>query len=78
MTETTYNRIVLDAVRLAPRRHDERVVGRDEDDAVDALGLEVAEVREVRGDVLFLAGGRESAGDGHEDDFFGLEFCWGG
>ncbi len=71
----TYDRLILDAVGLAPRRHDECVVGRDEEDAVDALGAELGQVGEVRGDVLFLAGGREGAGDGDEDDLFVGEFC---
>jgi hypothetical protein len=79
--EETHNRVVLDPVGLAPRRHDECVVGRDEDDAVDALGLELIQVGQVGGDVLFLAGWGEGARDGDEDYFFGLKFCcfvgWG-
>ena len=72
----TYNRIVVDPVRLAPRRHDEGVVEGDEDDGVHALGLELVQVGQVRGDVLFLAGRGEGAGDGDQDDFLVGEF-WG-
>ena len=69
-----YNRIVVDAVRLAPRRHDEGVVEGDEDDGIHALGLEFVQVGQVRGDVLFLAGRGEGAGDGDQDYFFVGEF----
>lgn len=49
----TYNVIILDAVRLAPCRHDEGIIGGNEDDLVNARGLELVHVGEVRGEVLF-------------------------
>jgi hypothetical protein len=61
---TTYERIILDAVGLAPGGHDEGVVEGDADDEIDALGLEVAELRQVARDMRHLAGGRESSRDG--------------
>lgn len=75
MKEETHNRLILDPVSLAPRRHHEGIVGRNENDAVYALGLELLQMGQVRGDVLLLAGRREGAGDGDEDNFLVLEFC---
>lgn len=70
--------VISHAVGLAPRGHDEGVVEGDDDDLVDALLLEGVAVVEVRGQVGGLAGGREGAGDGDEDDFLVLELCVGG
>lgn len=53
------------------------VVGGDEDDLVDALGLEVVQLGEVGGHVGDLAGWGEGAGDGDEDYFLGGEFFAG-
>lgn len=71
----TYDGLVLDPIRLAPGRHDKGVVVGDEDDGVDALGLELVQVGQVGGDVLLLAGRGEGARDGDQDDLFVLELC---
>ncbi len=69
----TYNRIIFDTIGLAPGSHDPLVVAGNDYDLVHALGLELVEVGEVRGDVLLLAGGGEGAGDRDEDNFLVLE-----
>lgn len=48
---------------------------REEDDLVDALGLELVLVLDVRGQVGSRAGGGESAGDGDDDDLLVGELC---
>ena len=63
-----YDVVVLDAVGLAPGTHDPVIVAGDEDDLVDALGLELVLVLDVRDDVLLLARRGEGAGDGDDDD----------
>jgi len=65
------------AVDLAPSVHDERVIGSDDDDLVDALGRELLLVLEVGRDVHGLAAGGESAGDGDEDDLLAGELFAG-
>lgn len=74
----SHDELVLDAVGLAPGRHDEGVVVGNDDDLVNALGLELVGVVDVRGDVGGRAGGREGAGHGDEDDLLLLELCGGG
>jgi hypothetical protein len=59
----TYNEVILDVVGLAPGGHDEGVVVGEEDDLVDALGLELVDVGQVRGQVGDVAGRGEGAGD---------------
>ena len=65
------------AVDLAPSVHDERVVGSDDDDLVDALGGQLVLVLQVGRDVHGLAARGESAGDGDEDDLLAGEFLAG-
>lgn len=65
------------AVDLAPSVHDERIVGSDDDDLVDALGGELLLVLKVGRDVHSLAAGSESAGDGDEDDLLAGELLAG-
>lgn len=65
------------AVDLAPGVHDERVVGGDDDDEVDALGGELLLVLEVGRDVHGLAAGRESARDRYEHDLLAGELLGG-
>lgn len=67
--------VVLDARGLGPGRHDPGVVGGDDGDDVDALGLEVGERGLVAGEVGDGAGGGEGAGDGEEDDLLVGPFC---
>lgn len=69
----TYNEVILDLVRLAPRRHHEWVVVRNDHYLVDSLGLEGVLLLDEGGDVLLGARGGESTGDGHEDDLLLLE-----
>ena len=75
MTEDTYDRLILDAVGLAPGGHDEGVVVGDDNDLVNALRLEVVELGLVARDVVGLAGRGESAGDGDKNDLLVLELC---
>lgn len=65
------------AVDLAPGVHDERVVGGDDDDLVDALGGQLLLVLQVGRDVHGLAAGGESAGDGDEHDLLAGELLAG-
>lgn len=51
-----------------PGGHDKDVVGGDDVDSVNALGLELVKVLEVRGQVVGRAGGRERAGHAEQDD----------
>jgi hypothetical protein len=73
--DETYDRLILDAVGLAPGGHDEGVVEGDHDDLVDALALELLELADEARDVCDLARGRESAGDGDDDDLLVLGLC---
>lgn len=65
------------AVDLAPSVHDERVVGSDDDNEVDALGNELLLLLNVGRDVEGLAARGESAGHGHEDDLLAGELLGG-
>lgn len=69
----THNEVILDLVRLAPRRHHEWVVVGNHYDLVDSLGLEGVLLLDEGGDVLLGARGGESTGDGYEDDLLLLE-----
>lgn len=69
----THDKVVGNLVGLAPGGHDPGVVVGDDDDLVDALGLEGVLVLDEGGDVVGGAGGGEGAGDGDEDDLFVLE-----
>ena len=65
------------AVDLAPGVHDERVVGGDDDDLVDALGGQLLLVLQVGRDVNGLAAGGEGARDGDEHDLLAGELLAG-
>ncbi len=67
----------MNVVGLAPGGHDPGVVAGNDDDLVDALGLELRDLADVAGDVADLARGGEGAGEGDEDDLFVLELCSG-
>lgn len=71
----TYNRLVEDSVRLSPGAHDEDVVGGNNDYLIDALGLDLVQIRDIRRDMLILAGRREGARDSYENDLLVLELC---
>lgn len=71
-----YDELVVDVVGLAPGGHDPGVVAGNDDDLVDALGLELGNLVDEAGDVVGGAGGGEGAGDGDEDDLFVLELCF--
>lgn len=71
----TYDGVVGDGVGLAPAGHDESVVVGEEDDVVDALGLELVLVLDEGGEVGGRAGGGEGAGDGDDDDLLVGELC---
>lgn len=73
--ETTYNGVVGDVVGLAPAGHDELVVVGNEDDLVNALGLNLLVLLDVRGQVVGGAGGGEGTGDGDDDNLLVLGVC---
>ena len=60
---------------LAPGRHDVGVIVGDDDDVVDALGLECGLVLDVSRQVRGLADGREGTGEGDENDLFVTKLC---
>lgn len=69
----THNEVIFDVVGLAPGGHDPGVVEGDEDNLVDALGLERIGVLDVGGNMGHLAGRGESTGNGDQDDLLVLE-----
>lgn len=71
----THYLLVTDAVRLAPGGHHPGIIAGDEDDLIDALGLEVVEVGKVRGEVLLLACWSECTGDCDDYNLLVLELC---
>lgn len=71
----TYNAVVGDAVGLGPAVHDKGIVEGNNDDLVNALGLDLVDVLGVGRNVGAGAGGGESPGDGDEDDLLVLELC---
>lgn len=73
----THDEVVGDVVGLAPAGHDVGVVVGEEDDLVNALGLELVLLRDVAGKVGGGAGGSEGAGEGDDDDLLVLELCAG-
>ena len=64
----TYNIVVLDALRLAPRTHHVGVVVCNHSDLVDALLLQRVKGCDEAGKVLLRAGACKGPGHGHEDD----------
>lgn len=71
----THDEVVGDVVGLAPAGHDVGVVVGEEDDLVDALGLELVALSDVAGKVGGGAGRSEGAGEGDDDDLLVLELC---
>lgn len=71
----TYNEVVVGVVGLAPSRHDKGVVEGNDNNLVNALGLEFGDLARETRDVVGLAGGSEGTGDGDNDYLFVLEFC---
>lgn len=69
----THNLVVGDTIGLGPAGHDKGVVEGNNDDLVNALGLDGVDVLGVGGDVGAGAGGGEGTGDRDEDDLLGLE-----
>ena len=69
--------LTLDAVDLAPRIHNPAVVARNRGNDVDALGLELCGLGNVRRQVVRLAARGEGAGHGEEDDFLVSPFFAG-
>lgn len=57
----------------SPRGLNESVIVRDENNLVDASGLELVGVADIGGQVGVLAGGGEGSRDGHDDDLLGGE-----
>lgn len=71
------NAVVGDTVGLGPAVHDEGIVEGNNDDLVNALGLDLVDVLGVGRNVGAGAGGGESTGDGDEDDLLVLELLAG-
>lgn len=55
----TYNRLARSLVHLAPCVHDPGIVGSNDDNKVDTLGLELIQLLNVGGEVVGLAAGSE-------------------
>ena len=70
-----YDVVALDAKGLAPGAHDKSVVGGDDEDLVDAFGLELVDVLDEGRDVPLSAGRGEGSGNGDDDDLLVLELC---
>lgn len=71
----TYNGFVEDSIRLSPGAHDKDVVGGNNDYLIDALGLDLVQIRDVRHDMLVLAGRREGTRNSYENDLLVLKLC---
>lgn len=71
----TYNGVVSHAIGLGPARHDKGIVEGDDDDQVNALGLNLVDGLGVGGNVGAGAERGESTGDGEKDDLLVLELC---
>jgi hypothetical protein len=69
----TYNSVIGDTVGLGPTVHDKGIVDSNDDDLVNALGLDLVNVLDVRRNVRATASGSESTGDGDKDDLLVLE-----
>lgn len=69
----TYNSVIGDTVGLGPTVHDEGIVDSNDNDLVNALGLDLVNVLNVRRNVRATASGGESTGDRDKDDLLVLE-----
>lgn len=70
-SEKTTHQLLVSAESLAPGSLHKWVIGRENDDLVGTLGLEIAELLYKRWNVVSSAGGGEGAGDRHNDDLLG-------
>jgi len=75
-TRETYDRIILDAIRLSPGTHNPRIIERNDSNDIDAFAFELSPVGDVAREVLGATARGESAGDGEEDDLFVGPFCF--
>lgn len=66
--------LVLGTKSLAPSSLDKSVVGRNNNDLVNALSLQLGKLLEVWRNVVLSAGGSESTGDGNNDNLLGGKF----
>lgn len=73
MFQDTYNLVIGDTISLGPTVHDKCVVDSNDDDLVNALGLDLVNVLDVRRNVRGTASRSESTGDRDEDDLLALE-----
>lgn len=71
------NLVIGDAISLGPTVHDKCVVDSNDDDLVNALGLDLLNVLDVRRNVRGTASRSESTGDRDEDDLLALELLAG-
>lgn len=69
--------VALDAIDLAPRVHDPRIVARNRGDDVNALLAEFGCLLDVRRQVVRLAAGCEGAGNAEDDDLLVGPFLGG-
>jgi hypothetical protein len=73
MFRKTYNLVIGDTVGLGPTVHDKCVVDSNDDDLVNALGLNLVNVLDVGRNVRATASRSESTRDGDNDDLLVLE-----
>lgn len=71
--EETYDEVVCNTVGLAPSTHDKGIVVGNDNDLIDALGLQSVLLFEKGRDVLLGASGREGTGDCDQDNLLVLE-----
>jgi hypothetical protein len=71
----TCNSVISNTVGLGPTMHNEGIVDSNYDDLVNALGLDLINVLDVRRNMRATTGGGESTRDGDKDNLLVLELC---
>jgi len=69
--------LVFEALDTRPAAQDERVVGGDDDDDIDSLGLELVVLLDVRRQMVHMTSGGEGSGNSKEDDLLPLPVIGG-
>lgn len=71
------NLVICNAIGLGPTMHDKCVVDSNDDDLINALGLDLVNVLDVGRNVRSTASRSESTGDGDNNDLLTLELLTG-